>query len=68
MRSPRVVLGADVEVLNTLPEVVGLRVGVHRVKRHVAVEAEVERRVIKHQRKVLIGPHQSICGEHIIWI
>jgi hypothetical protein len=65
MRSPRALLGADAEVLNALPEVVGLRVGVQRVEWHVAVEAEVKRRVIEHQCKVFISSSQSIGGENI---
>ena len=66
MRSPRASRGA--EVLNTLSEVVGLRVGVHRVERHEAVEAEVKRRVIKQQSKVFVSAHESICNENITWI
>ena len=66
MKSPRAALGA--EVLNTLPEVVGLRVGVQRVEWHVAVEAEVKRRVIKQQRKVFVSTPKSICSENVAWI
>ena len=65
MRSPRAALG--VEVLNTLPKVVGLRVGVHRVEWHKVVEAEVKCWVIEQQREVFVSTAESICSENVAW-
>ena len=66
MKSPRAALG--VEALDTLPEVVGLRVGVQRVERHEAVEVEVERRVLEQQCKVFVSTPESISSENVTWI
>ena len=65
MKLSRVVLRAS--VLNTLPKVVGLRVGVHRVEWHEVVEAEVKCRVIEQQREVFVSTPESICSENVTW-
>ena len=66
MKLLRAVLRA--EVLNTLPIVVGLRVGDHRVEWHEVVEVEVKRWVIEQQRKVFVSTPERICSENVAWI
>lgn len=57
---------AGAEVLNTLPEVVGFRVVVLRVKRHEVVQAgEIECGFIEHKCEVFVTSRRSICGENV---
>ena len=65
MKLSRAVLQA--KVLGTLPKVVGLRVGVHRVEWHEVVEAEIKRWIIEQQREVFVSTSESICSEDVAW-